>query len=90
MKKLITVIVSLVLVLIISLTIVNLTVRRNLKTDIVINAPSEAVLNILMDHESYPTWNPFIKQISGTLNPESIYLSNFKLGQTNPCNSNPL
>ena len=90
MKKLIIVIVSLVLVLIISLTIVNLTVMRNLKTDIVINAPSEAVWNILMDHESYPTWNPFIKQISGTTQPGKYLSVELQAGTNKPMQFKPV
>ena len=38
---------------------------RSIKTEIVVNAPVEKVWNILMDHGSYPQWNPFIKNISG-------------------------
>ena len=90
MKKLAIVIASLVLLIIISLTIVNLTVMRNLKTDIVINAPSEAVWNILMDHESYPTWNPFIKQISGTTQPGKYISVELQAGKNKPMQFKPI
>lgn len=39
---------------------------KTLKTEITINASKEQVWNKLMDHSNYNTWNPFIKQISGS------------------------
>lgn len=39
---------------------------KNLNTEITINASSDKVWGILMDHKSYPNWNPFIKQLSGS------------------------
>ena len=38
---------------------------RNLETEITINASSEVVWDILLDHNAYPDWNPFITHISG-------------------------
>ena len=38
---------------------------KNLKTEIVIDAPADKIWTVLMDHEAYPSWNPFIKNISG-------------------------
>lgn len=38
-----------------------------LQTSIRINAPVSKVWDILTDTESYPSWNPFIKEIKGTL-----------------------
>lgn len=38
---------------------------KTLNTEIRINAPAEKVWRILMDFEAYPTWNPFIREISG-------------------------
>lgn len=38
-----------------------------LKTEIDINAPKKRVWDILVDFESYPQWNPFIKSIHGDL-----------------------
>ncbi len=34
---------------------------KSLETDIIINAPIDPVWNILVDFDSYPEWNPFIK-----------------------------
>jgi len=90
MKKLIIVIASLVLVLIISLTIVNLTVMRNIETDIVINAPSEEVWSILINHDSYPSWNPFIKQISGPTQPGEYLTVEIQAGKNKPMQFKPI
>lgn len=39
---------------------------KKLETDILINATPTQVWSILMNFDSYPTWNPFIQQISGS------------------------
>ncbi|MDX1684092.1 MAG: SRPBCC domain-containing protein [Saprospiraceae bacterium] len=38
---------------------------KNMESDIIIDAPAQKVWNILMDFESHPEWNPFIRSISG-------------------------
>ncbi len=38
---------------------------KEVKTEILINASSEKVWEVLTDFENYPSWNPFIKSISG-------------------------
>jgi hypothetical protein len=38
---------------------------RNIETKITINASSEVVWDILLDHKAYEEWNPFIREISG-------------------------
>ena len=38
---------------------------KTLKTDIIINAKPEKIWSVLTDFESYPDWNPFIRNISG-------------------------
>jgi hypothetical protein len=38
---------------------------REIRTTIEINATVEAVWDILMDFESYPEWNPFIRSVEG-------------------------
>ena len=40
---------------------------KKLKTEIIINAPIDKVWDILMAHENYPKWNPFITNITGTV-----------------------
>ena len=39
--------------------------RRELYTEIVIQATAEAVWSVLTDFERYPDWNPFISRIEG-------------------------
>lgn len=65
MKKAIKITTTIIAALIILLIITNQFTMRNIKTEIVINASTETVWNVLMHHESYPEWNPFIKKISG-------------------------
>jgi hypothetical protein len=36
-----------------------------IETELFISHPPEKIWAALMDYENYPTWNPFIKQISG-------------------------
>lgn len=38
---------------------------RNIQTSIEINAAPEKVWRILTDFTAYPSWNPFVKSISG-------------------------
>jgi hypothetical protein len=42
-----------------------ISVEKEIVTEIEINAPTSRVWQILTDFEKYPTWNPFIKKISG-------------------------
>lgn len=42
-------------------------VRRNLHTEIHIDAPGSAVWETLTDFDSYPDWNPFVRRIRGDL-----------------------
>lgn len=42
---------------------------KEVVTAIDINAPAERVWQILTDFDEYPAWNPFIRSISGTLEP---------------------
>lgn len=36
-----------------------------IKSEIIINAPIELIWSALLDFDSYPSWNPFIKKIEG-------------------------
>jgi hypothetical protein len=40
---------------------------RHLHTEIEINVSAETVWDILMDFSQYPTWNPFVIKIDGTV-----------------------
>jgi hypothetical protein len=55
--------------LIVSLFIINQFTMRSIRTEIEINAPIEDVWTVLMDHQAYPEWNPFVKKISGSTTP---------------------
>ncbi len=41
--------------------------NKTIKTEIVINASKEKVWAVLTDFKQYPTWNPFIVNLSGEL-----------------------
>lgn len=45
--------------------------QREIQTSILIDASPETVWTILMDFESYPTWNPFIQKATGQRKVES-------------------
>jgi hypothetical protein len=40
---------------------------KELKTEILINAPPQKVWAILIDFQNYHTWNPFIRSIKGNI-----------------------
>ena len=54
-----------VVVLIVGLIVLNQFIHRSIKSEIVINASVDKVWNVFMDHKEHPSWNPFIRQISG-------------------------
>jgi hypothetical protein len=41
--------------------------RKELRSEVVIDAPSERVWNILTDFATFPEWNPFIRVASGRI-----------------------
>lgn len=41
--------------------------RKELRSQIVIDAPRETVWNILTDFDRFPEWNPFITKVSGRI-----------------------
>ena len=55
-----------ILIIVALLVIVNQFSSRSIRTEIVINATAEDVWKVLLDHQEYPQWNPFIKKISGS------------------------
>ena len=40
-------------------------IMKEIKTEIIIDSKPEKVWEVLTDFENYPTWNPFIQNISG-------------------------
>lgn len=69
MRKTIKVTLAVLLTTVVVLVILNTITTRSLKTEIIIDAPSDEVWSVLMNHEAYPDWNPFIKHISGSTKP---------------------
>jgi len=51
---------------------------RNLETEITIKASPAEVWDILLNHEAYAEWNPFIKEISGPAQPGEKLLINIQ------------
>lgn len=47
--------------------------KKEIRTEIVIQAPAEKIWKILTDFDSYPNWNPFIKSITGQVVQNSIF-----------------
>ena len=39
--------------------------KKEIQTEIKINAPAEKVWEILTDFESFPSWNPFVVRVQG-------------------------
>lgn len=38
---------------------------KEIKTEIIINAPAKQVWKVLTDFKAYPDWNPFIRSVEG-------------------------
>lgn len=41
---------------------------KKIETEIIIEATTETIWQVLTDFENYPKWNPFVRSISGTKN----------------------
>ncbi|MFY0654639.1 MAG: SRPBCC domain-containing protein [Cyclobacteriaceae bacterium] len=65
MKKITKITLALLAGTLVALVLLNQLVSRSIRTEIQINAPADKVWDVLMDHEKYSDWNPFIKKISG-------------------------
>lgn len=63
---------------------------KTLKTEITINASISKVWNILMNHENYADWNPFVKSISGGVQPGNRLAVTLQPEGGNPMNFTPL
>ena len=77
-------------VIVVLLIIVNLFTSRSIRTEIVIDAPADVVWNILLDHQSYPQWNPFIKTISGSTTPGDNLAVTVQSEGNDPMNFTPV
>ena len=62
---------------------------KKLKSEIIIEASVDEVWNVLLDYQVSPTWNPLIKQISGSTTVgetlELTFQSEGKKPISNPC-----
>jgi hypothetical protein len=63
---------------------------RNIKTETIINASPEVVWEILMTHDAYPNWNPFIKEITGLTEPGEYLKVNIQPGEKEPMVFKPI
>lgn len=90
MKKIFKILATIIVILFISLFTINLLTMRSIKTEIVINAPAEEVWKVLMDHQSYPEWNPFIKKISGSTQSGDYLQITLQSEGNKPMNFKPL
>jgi hypothetical protein len=63
-------------------------IMKQLISDIIIEASADEVWNELLDHQAYPTWNPFIKQISGSTTVGETLEVTINKAKSNPI-SNP-
>lgn len=66
MKRLFRGIFALLLVLVVVALTFNRLVKRQIETEILIEAPADRIWMEFTDFTAYPEWNPFIVQISGT------------------------
>ncbi len=58
----------LIVVAVIALVIVLLLIgKKSLYTEIVINAPADAVWKEFSNFSAYPSWNPFIRKVAGDM-----------------------
>ena len=90
MKKTIKVTLAVLLAPIVLLVITNLLTSRSIKSEIIIDAPSEEVWKVLMNHEAYPEWNPFIKKITGSTKPGDYLETTLQTEGNDPMNFKPL
>jgi hypothetical protein len=90
MKKTIKVTLAVLLTPVVVLVILNTLTTRSLKSEILIDAPSEEVWKVLMNHEAYPEWNPFIKKISGSTKPGNYLETTLQTEGNDPMDFKPL
>ena len=90
MKKTIKVTLAVLLTPIVVLVILNTLTTRSLKTEIIIDASSDEVWKVLMNHEAYPEWNPFIKKISGSTKPGDYLETTLQTEGNDPMDFKPV
>lgn len=90
MKKILKVTLAVLLAPVVVLVILNTLTTRSMKTEILIDAPSDEVWNVLMNHEAYPEWNPFITKISGSTKPGNYLETTLQTDGNDPMDFKPL
>ncbi|NLO30896.1 MAG: SRPBCC domain-containing protein [Methanosarcina mazei] len=55
-------------------------IRKEIHTEIAINAPASRVWEVLIDFEAYQQWNPFIRKIDGVAKPGNRISAQMHLG----------
>jgi hypothetical protein len=90
MKKIIKVTLAALLIPIVSLVLLNALTTRSLKSEILIEAPSEEVWKVLMAHDAYQEWNPFIKKITGSTKPGDYLETTLQTDGNDPMDFKPL
>lgn len=90
MKKTIKITLGALLTLIVVLVIFNFLTVRSIESKITIDAPSEEVWNVLMNHEAYPEWNPFIIKITGSTAPGDFLETSIQTEGNEPMTFKPI
>lgn len=63
---------------------------KQLRTEIIINAPVSRVWEILTDFNNYPEWNPFIKSFNGEVREGSRFKVTIHPPDGSPMTFNPM
>lgn len=77
-------------IIVVLLFTLNLLTMRSIRTEIEINASAKEVWNVLMNHQSYHEWNPFIKKISGSTNLGESFEVTIQSGEKDPMKFKPI
>lgn len=90
MKMLIIIFLLIISSITILIFVLNIITKKQLITEVEINASKEEVWNVLMDFPSFTSWNPFIKSISGTPTQGDYISVTIKSSETDSMNFKPL
>lgn len=63
---------------------------RTIKSEIEIEASADTVWKVLMNHQEYPNWNPFIKELSGSTVPGEQLSATIKSEGNSPMSFKPV
>jgi hypothetical protein len=54
--------------------------RKEIRSEIIINAPASRIWQVLIDFEAYQQWNPFIRKVNGVAIPGNRISAQMRLG----------